>query len=57
VFRGVVTEAGDKGGAVQLREPAVRARLNGGNLPLGDEVDVRLESVDVASRRVTFVLA
>jgi hypothetical protein len=35
----------------------VRARLNGGNLPLGDEVDVRLESVDVASRRVTFVLA
>ncbi|HET6815818.1 MAG TPA: RNB domain-containing ribonuclease [Mycobacteriales bacterium] len=57
VFRGVVTEAGEKGGAVQLRDPAVRARLDGANLPLGDEVDVRLESVDVAARRVTFTLA
>jgi exoribonuclease R len=57
VFRGVVVDAGDKGGSVQLREPAVRARLSGAGLPLGDEVDVRLESVDVATRRVTFVLS
>jgi exoribonuclease R len=56
VFRGVVVEAGDKGGSVQLREPAVRARLGGANLPLGEEVNVRLESVDVATRRVTFAL-
>jgi hypothetical protein len=56
VFRGVVVEAGDKGGSVQLREPAVRARLGGANLPLGGEVNVRLESVDVATRRVTFAL-
>ncbi|MEO8330365.1 MAG: RNB domain-containing ribonuclease, partial [Candidatus Nanopelagicales bacterium] len=44
VFRGVVVERGPKG-EVQLRDPAVRARLNGDHLPLGDEVDVRLESV------------
>jgi exoribonuclease R len=56
MFRGVVVEAGEKGGEVQLRDPAVRARLDGGGqpLPLGEEVDVRLVSVDVAKRRVTF---
>ncbi|MEO8329398.1 MAG: RNB domain-containing ribonuclease, partial [Candidatus Nanopelagicales bacterium] len=53
VFRGVVVERGPKG-EVQLRDPAVRARLNGDDLPLGDEVDVRLESVDVTRRRVAF---
>ena len=54
VFRGVVVEAGPKGGEVQLRDPAVRARLDGGQLPLGVETDVRLVAVDVARRRVTF---
>lgn len=52
-FRGVVVEPGPKG-EVQLRDPAVRARLDGVDLPLGHEVDVRLESVDVTARRVTF---
>ena len=52
-FRGVVVEPGPKG-EVQLRDPAVRARLDGVDLPLGQEVDVRLESVDVTARRVTF---
>jgi len=55
VFRGVVVEAGPKGGEVQLRDPAVRARLDGQELPLGEEIDVRLEAVDVLKRRVTFV--
>ena len=60
VFCGVVVESGHNGsghGEVQLREPAVRARLDGGDLPLGQEVDVRLAEVDVATRRVRFVLA
>jgi exoribonuclease R len=57
VFRGVVVEAGPKGGEVQVRHPAVRARLEGADLPLGKEVDVRLQSVDVTRRHVTFVLA
>jgi exoribonuclease R len=54
VFCGVVVEAGPKGGEVQLRDPAVRARLDGGDLPLGQEIDVRLRAVDVTKRRVTF---
>ena len=57
VFCGVVVEAGPKGGEVQLRDPAVRARLDGGDLPLGQEIDVRLESVDVITRRVRFAQA
>jgi exoribonuclease R len=55
-FRGVVVEAGPKGGEVQLREPAVRARLDGADLPLGDDVDVRLVVADVERRRVAFTL-
>ncbi|MDQ1705978.1 MAG: hypothetical protein QOF18_2344 [Frankiaceae bacterium] len=59
VFRGVVVEAGRKGkpgGEVQLRDPAVRGRLEGDHLPLGQEVDVRLSEADVAHRRVVFTL-
>jgi exoribonuclease R len=56
-FCGVVTEAADKRGTVQLRDPAVRARLDGVDLPLGEEVDVRLTEADVATRRVAFTLA
>jgi exoribonuclease R len=57
VFCGVVVEAGDKGGAVQLPEPAVRARLTGAGLPLGEQVNVRVTGVDVVRRRVEFALA
>jgi hypothetical protein len=35
----------------------VRARLDGCELTLGAVTQVRLESVDVATRRVTFVVA
>ncbi|MBV9290919.1 MAG: RNB domain-containing ribonuclease [Frankiales bacterium] len=57
VFEGVVVDADDKRGEVQLRDPAVRARLTGDSLPLGKEVSVRLAEVDVDHRRVTFTLA
>jgi exoribonuclease R len=53
-FRGVVTEADDRRGMVQLREPVVRARLDGGGLPVGEEIDVRLSVADVDKRRVVF---
>jgi exoribonuclease R len=59
-FRGVVVEDGAGGnqhGEVQLRDPAVRARLDGDDLPLGDEVDVVLTAADVTARHVAFVLA
>lgn len=63
-FTGVVVEDGNgrnthgssRSGEVQLRDPAVRARLNGDRLPLGDEVDVVLTVADVAARHVEFVL-
>jgi exoribonuclease R len=57
VFRGVVVEADDDRGEVQLTDPAVRARLEGTNLPLGQEADVKLVTADVPTRRLVFVLA
>jgi exoribonuclease R len=53
-FDAVVVESGDTRGVVQLREPAVRARCEGANLPLGQGLRVRLAEVDVATRRVVF---
>jgi exoribonuclease R len=56
VLRGVVVEPGPKG-EIQLRNPAVRARLTGDDLPLGKEVSVRLTDIDIARRRAVFALA
>ncbi|MCW2615465.1 MAG: ribonuclease [Frankiales bacterium] len=53
-FEAVVVESGRKGGVVQLREPAVRARCDGADLPLGDAVQVELVTADPASREVRF---
>lgn len=63
-FDGVVVDLDDprkdgqgpQRGQVVLREPAVRARVTGSHLPLGDEVRVRLAEADVAERRVAFTL-
>jgi exoribonuclease R len=55
-FDAVVTETDDKGGMVQLADPAVRARLSG-DAPLGERVRVRLTEADPATRRVRFALA
>ncbi|GIG40304.1 RNB domain-containing ribonuclease [Cellulomonas phragmiteti] len=61
-FTGVVVDAdeprdGRVRGALQLRDPAVVAPVTSaaGGLPLGGTVDVRLDEVSVAHRRVTFV--
>ena len=55
-FEAVVIEVDDDGdgGSVQLREPAVTARCDGRELPLGEPVQVRLELADVAHRQVRF---
>jgi VacB/RNase II family 3'-5' exoribonuclease len=53
-FDAVVVESGPKGGAVQLTDPAVRARCEGAELPLGEQVQVRLEVADPTTRTVTF---
>jgi exoribonuclease R len=53
-FPAVVVESGPKGGAVQLTDPAVRARCDGADLPLGQVISVRLETADPATRKVLF---
>ena len=53
-FDAVVVDSGAKGGVVQLREPAVRARCDGPDLPLGEQVVVELVRADVAGRSVLF---
>jgi exoribonuclease R len=58
-FTGVVVEdqvGKNQHGEVQLRDPAVRARLEGDHLPLGEEVGVVLSVADVTARHVEFVL-
>jgi exoribonuclease R len=58
VFHGAVVEADGNGrGVIQVRQPAVRARLEGDGLPLGEMVPARLTTADVASRRIVFTLA
>ena len=57
VFDAVVVESGVKGGAVQLSDPAVRARCEGADLPLGQRVSVVLAGADPVSRTVRFRLA
>lgn len=57
VFTGVVVEAGDDHGEVQLAEPAVRGRIDGAGLPLGHTVQVRLVTADVTTRRLVFAPA
>jgi len=44
-------------GLVQLRDPAVRAKLESGDPEPGSEVTVRLDRADVAARTVAFSLA
>ncbi|MDX6212140.1 MAG: hypothetical protein QOF82_1227 [Frankiales bacterium] len=61
-FRAVVVEVREASddrparATVQLREPAVRARCTG-NLPLGQETDVRLVVADPVTRTVEFTRA
>ena len=58
-FDAVVIEVDpdEDAGTVQLRDPAVTARCDGADLPLGETVTVRLELADVAQRQVRFALA
>lgn len=54
-FEAVVTDVDDRGrGRVQLRDPAVVARVAGDGLALGSEVRVRLDEADPDQRLVRF---
>lgn len=54
VFDAVVVEGGERHGVVQLRDPAVRARCEGADLPLGHALEVKLAEADVDTRKVLF---
>lgn len=57
-FSGVVVDVRDDrtSGVVQLRDPVVRGRVEGADLPLGERVDVRLAEASVDRRTVRFTL-
>jgi exoribonuclease R len=53
-FDAVVVERNTKAGVVQLADPAVLARCEGTDLPLGQWLRVRLVTADPETRKVTF---
>jgi VacB/RNase II family 3'-5' exoribonuclease len=55
-FEAVVVESNTHGGTVQLTDPAVRAKLEGAQPPLGRRVQVVLTEADVRTRKVAFRL-
>ncbi|MDR7311353.1 VacB/RNase II family 3'-5' exoribonuclease [Nocardioides luteus] len=60
-FDAVVVEVDEddkQKGSITVEEPAIEARVTGSSpLPLGEEVQVRLETADVAARKVAFTIA
>ncbi|MGH8839263.1 MAG: RNB domain-containing ribonuclease [Jiangellaceae bacterium] len=59
VFPGVVVDVvgKDDRGEVVIPEPAVRGRVAGRDLPLGEDVSVRLVEASIEARRIAFALA
>jgi VacB/RNase II family 3'-5' exoribonuclease len=56
-FSAMVVDTTESGGTVQLSEPAVRARCDGADLPLGERLTVRLVTADPVRREVVFARA
>ena len=56
-LHGVVVEADHHGGTVQITDPAVRGKLDGQMLPLGQTVDIVLIQADPLTWSVRFRLA
>lgn len=54
IFDAVVIDESDRGAEVQISEPAILTRITARRVDPGDDVRVRLESVDVDERRVEF---
>ena len=54
LFDAVVTDEDDRGVRIQVRDPAIVARVDARRVDPGDEVRVRLVRVDVGQRRVEF---
>ena len=59
VFPGVIVDVSrrDGRGEVVIDEPAVRGRVLGDDLPLGEEIAVRLVEASIDARKIAFTLA
>jgi hypothetical protein len=59
VFTGVIVDMSrrDGRGEVVIEEPAVRGRVLGNDLPLGEEIAVRLVEASIETRKIAFALA
>lgn len=59
LFSGVVVDLfrRDNCGEVVIQEPAVKGRVDGADLPLGEDVTVRLVEASIEARRIGFALA
>jgi exoribonuclease R len=59
VFPGVIVDMSrrDGRGEVVIEEPAVRGRVLGNDLPLGEEIAVRLVEASIETRKIAFALA
>jgi exoribonuclease R len=53
-FPAAVVEAGDRSGTVVIDDPAVVARCDGEDLPVGEVIRARCTEADVARRTVRF---
>ena len=56
-FPATVIDADEKAATIVVDQPAVRARCDGANLPVGQRITARLVSADVATRSVRFQVA
>jgi exoribonuclease R len=54
VFDAVVTAEDERGASIQVREPAIMARVAARRVDPGDEIRVRLVRADAASRSIEF---
>jgi exoribonuclease R len=54
VFEAVVTDEDDRGARIQICEPAIVARTVARRVDPGDDIEVKLVSVDVTERRIEF---
>ncbi len=57
VFEAIATDVEDDKITLQIRKPAIVARLHAGGVSMGDEIEVRLVEADPARRSITFGLA
>ena len=56
-FEAIATDVDDDKVTLQIRHPAIVARLRASGVNLGDEIEVKLVEADVSKRSVTFELA